>query len=209
MTQPEKTAKIWILDDHPVIAAVVGDILSDYHDDFVVEQYSSLDKALEALKNSKPDFMVVDLCFRDVSPQRIAESLQNEFKGIPCAVCSGLSLPQIDALDHLAGTPKILKEINFEAFSLSLRQSIRKSGVELKEKRLFALSVLTRRHCEVLDLILQSKTDAEIADELGLSQETIAGHVRAILKNTNCRSRFEAAHKYEILKRRTARNTLF
>lgn len=209
MPPVEKINEIWILDDHPVIAAVVGDILSDYHENFKVRQFGTLATAIAALEASKPDFMVVDLCFKDVSPEKIIASLSEEFKGIPCAVCSGLDRGQIDALPNLGSTPKILKEINFEAFSLSLRESIRKSGVALKDRRLFALSVLTRRHCEVLDLVLQSKTDSEIAQLLGLSQETVAGHMRSILKNTQCRSRFEAAQKYEVLKRRNARNALF
>ena len=53
-------------------------------------------------------------------------------------------------------------------------------------------SPLTAREWEVIDLLKQSKTTDEIADELVLSPETIRSHVKNILRKLKVRSRQEA-----------------
>ena len=53
-------------------------------------------------------------------------------------------------------------------------------------------SPLTAREWEVIDLLKQSKTTDQIADELVLSPETIRSHVKNILRKLKVRSRREA-----------------
>jgi DNA-binding NarL/FixJ family response regulator len=53
-------------------------------------------------------------------------------------------------------------------------------------------SSLTAREWEVIDLVKESKTTDEIADELVLSPETIRSHVKNILRKLKVRSRQEA-----------------
>ena len=53
-------------------------------------------------------------------------------------------------------------------------------------------SPLTAREWEVIDLLKESKTTDQIADELVLSPETIRSHVKNILRKLKVRSRHEA-----------------
>ena len=53
-------------------------------------------------------------------------------------------------------------------------------------------SPLTAREWEVIDLLKQSKTTDQIADELVLSPETVRSHVKNILRKLKVRSRGEA-----------------
>ena len=53
-------------------------------------------------------------------------------------------------------------------------------------------SPLTAREWEVIDLLKESKTNDQIADELVLSPETIRSHMKNILRKLKVRSRQEA-----------------
>jgi two-component system, NarL family, nitrate/nitrite response regulator NarL len=52
---------------------------------------------------------------------------------------------------------------------------------------------LSKRQVEVLSLLLQGRTNQEIADALGISLPTVKLHVHAILNATGARNRTEAA----------------
>jgi len=52
---------------------------------------------------------------------------------------------------------------------------------------------LTRRELEVLQLIVQGKSNKYIASEMNRSLATVATHVRAILNKTHTANRTEAA----------------
>jgi DNA-binding NarL/FixJ family response regulator len=51
---------------------------------------------------------------------------------------------------------------------------------------------LTPRQYEVLKLLGAARTTQQIADELGLSTETVRNHVRAVLRELGARSRLQA-----------------
>jgi DNA-binding CsgD family transcriptional regulator len=51
---------------------------------------------------------------------------------------------------------------------------------------------LTTRQAQVLHLLAQGGSTAHIADELGLSQETVRNHIRGLLRRLGVHSRLEA-----------------
>ena len=56
----------------------------------------------------------------------------------------------------------------------------------------------TKKEKNVLDLLATGKMDTEIAEELGLSTNTIKTHVKNIYKKLGVRNRVEAAIKHRI-----------
>lgn len=55
---------------------------------------------------------------------------------------------------------------------------------------------LSAREREVLRLLLQERTNGEIAGELFVSEATVKFHVRNVLRKTGCRNRLEVVSKY-------------
>ena len=62
-----------------------------------------------------------------------------------------------------------------------------------QEVRSAAFSALSERELQVLALVAQGKTNAEIGDVLALSEKTVRNHVSSILGKLNLTNRIEAA----------------
>lgn len=56
---------------------------------------------------------------------------------------------------------------------------------------------LSRRECDMLRLVLERRTNPEIAEELVLSENTVKFHMRNLLKKTSCKNRAELIEQYE------------
>jgi DNA-binding CsgD family transcriptional regulator len=61
-------------------------------------------------------------------------------------------------------------------------------------------SELSDREWEVLDLIAQERTTADIADELFLSVETVRSHVKSLMRKLGVHSRAEAVQRAAALR---------
>jgi DNA-binding CsgD family transcriptional regulator len=56
-----------------------------------------------------------------------------------------------------------------------------------------AAAVLSARECEVLALIVHGCSNQEIADELGITRNTVKNHLRSILAKLGVKNRAQAA----------------
>jgi len=59
--------------------------------------------------------------------------------------------------------------------------------------------LLTPRQIEIIKLISRGFCDKEVAEELGISSNTVGSHVTQILLRLRCRSRTHAAVKFHNL----------
>ena len=81
----------------------------------------------------------------------------------------------------------------FHSFQVLYRPAASEAPLpESPEEKLLRFSIghdLSLREREMLRLILAEKTNAEIAEELSISENTVKFHVRNILQKTDCRNR--------------------
>lgn len=56
-----------------------------------------------------------------------------------------------------------------------------------------AVAVLSARECEVLALVVRGDSNQEIAEELGITRNTVKNHLRSILAKLGARNRAQAA----------------
>ena len=92
----------------------------------------------------------------------------------------------------------MLEDLGAHAAVRHVRQRLRELGITRVPRRRHAdtrahPAGLTRRQADVLALIADGLTNAEIADRLVLSVRTVDTHVAAILDRLGVRSRREAA----------------
>jgi DNA-binding NarL/FixJ family response regulator len=112
--------------------------------------------------------------------------------------------PYEHALTLSTGTPddrvraiEELETLGATAVAARVRRELRESGIEVPRGRARTTrqnpAGLTARQLEVLGLLTEGLTNAEIADRLFLSSRTVEHHVSAILAKLGATDRVEAA----------------
>ena len=94
---------------------------------------------------------------------------------------------------------EILDRLGADAVAARARQTLRQrglTGVPPRSRRSTRANPagLTQRQLEVLALIGEGASNADVAERLSISQKTVDHHVSAILQKLGVRSRTEAAH---------------
>ena len=57
-------------------------------------------------------------------------------------------------------------------------------------------SIISERECEVLNLVLEGKTNQQISDTLFISPNTVKNHLKSIFRKMEVSSRAEAVARY-------------
>lgn len=73
--------------------------------------------------------------------------------------------------------------------------NINTSSIESEEN---LLGILTKRECQVFDLLVQNKTTKEIAELLDISEKTIRNHISNVMQKLGVKGRTAAV--IELLK---------
>jgi DNA-binding CsgD family transcriptional regulator len=107
-----------------------------------------------------------------------------------------LALAEGDVPARLAAL-KILDDMGAMAMATRIRRELRRDGVRNiplgpRPSTRERVARLTTRQSEVLDLMADGLTNAEIADRLFISARTAEHHVAAVLSKLNAASRYEA-----------------
>jgi DNA-binding CsgD family transcriptional regulator/tetratricopeptide (TPR) repeat protein len=143
-------------------------------------------------------------------PREYALGIEGDWRGA-AAAWEALGAPYERALE-LAGSGRqqemleaiaVLDRLGAVAAGDMVRRRLRRMGVTRLPRRPLPRTRanpagLTDRQVEVLELLTQGLTNAEIADRLVVSVRTVDHHVAAILAKLNVTSRREAARVYAI-----------
>ncbi len=196
-----------IVDDHAMVRKGMRAFLSEFDDIHVVGDASDGWKAIDLVKQLKPDVVLLDLFMPglegiDVIQGVVAAQPQvgiiiltayaKEDKVIEAIKAGALGYVVKDAQpDELVQSIRLVAA-GTPAFSPTIAWKILHSGRDEREKgpRNIELSEL---EAEVLRLLTKGKTDQEIASQLVLSDVTIRTHVNRILTKLGLQNRVQAA----------------
>ncbi len=180
---------IMLVDDHPVVRSGIRGVLETVKDFKVIGEASGGLEAISKAHNLKPDVILLDLMMKGMSGIETARQIHHNSKNIGIIIFSALGNENyvIDALraDVLG---YVLKEAPFEELIYAVREVAtgRKFlGAPLKEQ--FSLtqpkedtsidsSRLTIREKEVLQLLAQGNSCAEVACQFNISRRTVETH---------------------------------
>ncbi|MCG8357896.1 MAG: response regulator transcription factor [Kiloniellales bacterium] len=202
-------------DEHSIYRNGLQPWLVDLEENVSVVETGSFE-ATEAVLEENPEFdlVIVDLMMSDRDPFNGLRDLVDQAEGTPVVVLSTIEdrkdILNIIELGAAGYVPKrmtgeemldvfrrILQgQIWFPHRLTSPRQSDHGSLAGRSPQRLKAsdpLSNLSPREREVLDLIVEGKSNLEIAQDLGISPNTVKLHVSFVLKALNVANRTEAA----------------
>lgn len=174
----------------PVLDGVQAtqEIRKRYHDTKVVmlTSHSDSDTVFASLASGAQGY-----CIKDVTPEKLRA-------GLTCVLFGDLWVDAVLA-QHLLS---FISSVNSQSYltdatdqelvvkEASAQPQARKSATQTQEK-----PNLTGRQMEILALIVDGKSNAEIAECLYISRDTVKSHVRHILERLSITDRTQAAVK--------------
>jgi two-component system, NarL family, invasion response regulator UvrY len=176
--------KILLVDDHAVVRAGVRRLLATEFDVSVLEAESS-QEALDLCRRERPDLIVLDLNLTDSSGLELLRRLVQLDETVKILVLSMHSEPIYAARALQAGARGyVSKSAGADEFVDAVRQ-VSKGGHYVEHEIAAELAVgrfskedpleqLTTREIDVLRLLGEGKSYAQIASVLGVSYKTVA-----------------------------------
>lgn len=199
---------VLLVDDHPMVRRGVADFLATQPDIEIVAEASSAAEAISAVGDHAPDVALVDM----VMPGSDGVQLIGELARIsPRTAIVVLTSYQDDRLLFPAlragALSYLLKDVGPGELAAAVRRAAAGEGVlhpavaarvmaELRGPRRGEASgyqELTDRELEVLRLVADGSSNADIASRLFISEKTVKSHVSNILAKLHLADRTQAA----------------
>lgn len=197
-----------IIDDHPLFRRGVHELLDLEPAVEVVGEAGTREEALDLVRRYEPDLTILDLNMKGSSGVEILSTLKEEDPSRRIVILTvSDSGKDLTACIQAGADGYFLKDMEPEQFLKSIRQAL--EGQIIVDASMMAFlttslrakmrsvvqerPVLTGREGDVLELIAKGCTNKVIARRLDITEGTVKGHVKHILKKLGCRSRVEAA----------------
>ncbi len=204
--------KVLLADDHWIVRTALCRILEQLDEDIEVLEASTFDEAFEVAKYTPDlDLILVDLVMPGMNRLVGMQAIHDCRPQVPVVVISVIEdrkeiLRAVD-LGAMGYVPKTAEGDDIiKALKLVLNGGVALPRRILQRRDEFAMedtikeplpelidSRLTKRQHQVLELLGEGGSNAQIADKLGLSKNTVRVHIHAILNRLQLKNRTEAA----------------
>ncbi len=201
--------RIALVDDEAIVRDTIAFLLETTEDLILVGSFASAQEAQQSLPQCTPDVILVDIGLPDASGLTLICTLRPQLpraeflvltvfdddQHILEAIQAGASgyLLKRDLPEHLISAIRIVHQ-----GGSWMSAGIARRALELFRHQLApaaALQQLTSREQEVLHLLAKGLSNAEIAERLYLSIETVRTHIRHIYRKLQARNRAEAVSR--------------
>lgn len=212
------TTKIVIIDDHQLFREGIKRIL-DFEKSFeVVAEGDDGREAIALVEESNPDVVLMDINMPEVNGIEATANLVKSFPNVKVIILSihddesyvthalktgatGYLLKEMDS-DELIEAVKVVADGGsyihrkvthklVEEYRRLANQQNQGSGYQQPEVQR-PLHLLTRRECEVLQLLADGKSNRNIGETLFISEKTVKNHVSSILQKMSANDRTQA-----------------
>lgn len=190
--------RVLVVDDHPVLRDGVAAILENQTDMTMVGEARNGSEAVETFRALRPDVTLMDLQMPGMNGVDAISAIRSEHPGA-----------RIIVLTTYAGDAQAVRALKAGAVGYLLKSSLRtelidaihnvyrgQRHVHREVADEIALHVvdepLTEREIAVLRLVSIGKANKQVASELGLSEETIKGHLKSIFSKLDVADRTHA-----------------
>jgi two-component system nitrate/nitrite response regulator NarL len=197
--------RVLVVDDHPVVCDGVRLLLSRDNGTEVVGSAASATTAVQALTDLQPDVVLLDVRLPGVDNAQLVSRLRAFAPRCPVLLFTAhTDAPELQAALASGASGCLLKDVSTEQLATALRDVVAGRTVldpRLEQRpdgglqeRLDALR-LTRREHEVVRLVATGLSNPEIADELGLTRNTVKTYLQTAMQKLDARNRVDAIGK--------------
>jgi DNA-binding NarL/FixJ family response regulator len=199
VTPPRQRERIVLVDDHAIVREGLRQIINASEDLVVCGEADDAQRALAALAELHPDFVIVDITLRGVDGLELIRQVQQRWPRLPILVLSmhseelyaeralragarGYIMKQEATRDILVAIRRVLGGELYVSPTMQARLLRRVVGrrADLTEKT--PIESLSDRELEVFRLIGSGLSTREIAEQLRLSVKTVESYREHIKK---------------------------
>ena len=199
--------KLFLVDDHPIVRQGLAQLIDNEADLTVIGQGEDAYQSLRAIREAKPDLVLVDVSLKDSDGIELVKELKSQLPELPVLVLSmhDESLYAERALRAGAGG-YVMKQEAPATLLIAIRTVLagqvfvsNKMGATLLQRMVgnkkrsggLPMDRLTDRELEVFRMIGAGNSVKEIADKLFLSVKTVEAHREHIKEKLNFKSSAE------------------
>jgi len=202
----DQPIRVMIVDDHKVVRSGLSAFLMAYDDLELVAEADSGEKAIAVCYTNKPDVVLMDLVMPKMNGAEATEAILKN-----CPQVKVIALTSFKEQDLVEGALKagaigyLLKDVDADDLANAIRQAFAGKPTLAPEAAQILIQAsrqvyhpgidLTGREREVLALLVEGRTNPEIARILVVSKSTVKFHVSSILNKLQVSSRTEAVAK--------------
>ena len=190
--------RVLIADDHPIVRNGLILMLRYSADLEIVGEASNGREAVELYRQHQPDVVLMDLRMPEMGGVEAIAIIRQEFSDARILVLSTYDYDE-DIYQGLQAGARgyLLKDISMEVLHDAIRkvhagQKYIPADVAIKLAERLSSPQLTERETQILDLMVQGKSNAEMASELYISENTIKFHINNILIKLDVKNRGQA-----------------
>ena len=200
------TLSLFLLDNHEVVRAGLRAMFDGTDDLVVTGEAATAEEALIRIPLVRPDVAVLDIRLPDGSGVEVCREIRSQWPAIVCVMLTSYADDEALYAAILAGASGyLLKEVGVGDLLDDIRragagQSLLDPAVAERvlqrlqdgpsvDPRLASLTVQERK---VLDLIVEGKTNRQIATDLFLAEQTVKNYVSNLLAKLGMERRTQA-----------------
>lgn len=198
--------RILLVEDHKIVRDALRFYFENDEEYEISDEAKNGQEGFDLLNKNTYDIMVTDINMPKMDGVELVKQIREQGIEIPILVLSmfddiksikkmlamqinGYILKDTGKSDLTDALSTILSGNNYYSPDVSQRVMESMSGLSAAPKKRLTLEVeLTTREKEVLRLIMDEKTNQEIADTLFISIRTVEGHKRSMLGKTGCKN---------------------
>jgi two-component system nitrate/nitrite response regulator NarL len=186
----EDKIKVLVVDDHPMVLEGMRSMLAQISFANLIGVASNAWEAIEKIKEQLPDIVLTDINMPDVSGIELAEKIRKEFPSVKIVAMSTFKERSYISKMVLNGaTGYLVKSASKEEIEealLSVHEGRLYMSFDLEmsaseQREMKNVPVLSTREKEVLNLIADGLTNAQIAGALFISMHTVDSHRKNLL----------------------------
>jgi len=200
--QERARIRVVVVDDHELVRSGIEMALGLHEDLVLVAQAATGEAAIAVCDETRPDVVLMDLVLPGMDgAAATAEILRRVPRARVLALTSFSDPELIERAIRAGATGYVLKNVSAEELARAIRQThvgVPTLAPEVAEILMQAMTappppgaLLSEREREVLALLAEGLTNAEIADRLVLSLSTVKTHVSSILTKLGASGRAE------------------